>query len=415
MKILIFNAGSSTQKSSLYDLGSPFPATTIAPRWSGMIDWLHQPEVAELKVKGNSQEITKQLPTADRSAVIQELLATLHTGDTQVIDDLASIDVVGHRVVHGGDRYHQPVLITPEVETAIEELIDLAPAHNPANLEGIKLIRQLLPQVTQIAVFDTAFHHTMPPAVVVYPLPYELYQQGIRRYGFHGISHQYCSDQATKFLTKTFNKTPESLRLINCHLGNGCSLAAIHHGQSVDTTMGFTPLEGLMMGSRSGSVDPGILLYLLRQGYSEADLDEMLHRKSGLKGVSEVSSDLRQVLAAIEQGHQQAQLALDIFIHRLSAGIAALIPSLGGLDGLIFTGGIGEHSPVVRKLTCDRLSFLAIAIDPERNMASEDDNSLKDKVARDISAPESLVKILVIPTQEDWAIAKACCLLHKGV
>ncbi len=402
MKILVLNAGSSTQKSSLYDLESPFPEEHIAPVWSGTIDWLHQPEVAELKVKGNGQEITQQLPAADRAAVIRALLATLSTGATQVIDNLEAINIVGHRVVHGGDRYHQPVLITPEVELAIEQLIHLAPAHNPSNLEGIKFIRQLLPQVPQVAVFDTAFHQTMPPAAVVYPLPYELYEQGIRRYGFHGISHQYCSDRAARLLRTTLDKSPESLRLINCHLGNGCSLAAVNNGVSVDTTMGFTPLEGLMMGSRSGSIDPGILLYLLRQGYSEASLDELLHKQSGLKGVSEVSSDLRQILSAIDQGNQQAQLALDIFIHRLSAGIAALVPSLGGLDGLIFTGGIGEHSPIVRKLTSDRLGFLGIAIDPELN------NQQDSNRERVISTPESLVKVLVIPTQEDWAIAKAC-------
>lgn len=416
MKILILNAGSSSQKSCLYDLQSPFPGVAdsarseepIAPLWEGAIDWLHQPRVAELKIKGNGQEITQQIPTADRNVVTKELLSTLHTGTTQVINDLAAINVVGHRIVHGGDRYNQPVLIAPEVEEAIEQLIPLAPAHNPANLEGIKLIRQVLPQVPQVAVFDTAFHQTMPPAAVVYPLPYELYEQGIRRYGFHGISHQYCSDRAAKFLAKTSGKPLESLKLINCHLGNGCSLAAIKNGISVDTTMGFTPLEGLMMGSRSGSIDPGILLYLLRQGSSVADLDNLLYKESGLKGVSGISSDLRQILAAIDQGHQQAQLALEVFIHRLSSGIAALVPSLGGLDGLIFTGGIGEHNPLVRKLTCDRLNFLGIAIDQERNWTASGDSQPDGHKEWDISTPASPVKILVIPTQEDWAIAKAC-------
>jgi len=426
MKILVLNSGSSTQKNCLYDLdpdqlGASFPTDfptepilqgrgyANEPIWSGTIDWLHKPDIAECKAKGNGQEFIQHLPNNDRQGVLTKLLASLYTGETQVIEDLAAIDIVGHRVVHGGDRYSQPVLITPEVEGAIEELISLAPAHNPANLEGIKIIRQALPDVPQVAVFDTAFHQTLPAAAAVYPLPYDLFQQGIRRYGFHGISHQYCSDRAAQILGQPL----ENLRLINCHLGNGCSLAAIANGVSVDTTMGFTPLEGLMMGSRSGSVDPGILLYLSRQGYSTADLDDLLHKRSGLLGVSGVSSDLRRVLGAIEEGNTQAQLALDVYIHRLSAGIAALVPSLGGLEALVFTGGVGEHSPIVRQLTCDRLAFLGIAIDAERNYLSNPQNSRQQK-ERDIATPNSAVRVLIIQTQEDWSIAKACWTIQEA-
>ncbi len=424
MKILVLNSGSSTQKNCLYDLDpdhlgasfpKDFPMEPIEPIWSGTIDWLHQPGIAECKAQGNGQEFIQHLPNDDRQGVLTKLLASLYTGETQVIEDLAAIDIVGHRVVHGGDRYSQPVLITPEVEGAIEELISLAPAHNPANLEGIKIIRQALPHVPQVAVFDTAFHQTLPAAATVYPLPYELFQQGIRRYGFHGISHQYCSDRAAQILGQPL----ENLRLINCHLGNGCSLAAVAKGVSVDTTMGFTPLEGLMMGSRSGSVDPGILLYLSRQGYSTADLDDLLHKRSGLLGVSGVSSDLRRVLEAIsqregyanEEGNTQAQLALDVYIHRLSANIAALVPSLGGLDVLVFTGGVGEHSSIVRQLTCDRLAFLGIAIDADRNYLSNPQSSQEQK-ERDIATPNSAVRVLIIQTQEDWSIAKACWTIH---
>ncbi len=249
----------------------------------------------------------------------------------------------------------------------------------------------------QVAVFDTAFHAQLPLATTVYPIPYQWFEKGIRRYGFHGISHRYCADRAAQILGRDL----QELRLITCHLGNGCSLAAIQDGHSIDTTMGFTPLEGLMMGSRSGSVDPGILIYLLRQeGFSADLLDEMLNKSSGLKGVSGVSADVRQILAAISENNAQAKLAFDVYIHRLRAQIGAMAASLKGLDGLVFTAGVGENSLEVRAAACEGFEFLGLKIDPEKNA-----NAPKDQ---DISTSDSTVRVLVIQTQEDWSIAQEC-------
>jgi acetate kinase len=290
MKILVLNAGSSSQKSCLYDVSDPLPSQPPDPLWSAEIDWA----TAKLQVKtarGKTDLI--QLPSTDRPAGMAQMLQTLWSGNTQAIADKVAIDAVGHRVVHGGQYYQQTVRIDAKVKSTITSLIPLAPAHNPANLEGIELVENLLGEaVPQFAVFDTAFHSQIPDAAAIYPGPYAWVEAGIRRYGFHGISHAYCADRAAQLLGS-------DRRLINCHLGNGCSLAAIRDGQSIDTTMGFTPLEGLMMGNRSGSVDPGILLYLMReQGDDAAKLDQLLNQQSGLKWLSGVSHDLRAVQAA---------------------------------------------------------------------------------------------------------------------
>lgn len=284
------------------------------------------------------------------------------------------------------------------MKAAIADLAALAPAHNPANLEGIEALEQILgTEVPQIAVFDTAFHTQMPLFAAIYPGPYEWFEQGIRRYGFHGISHQYCAQRAAQILGRELKE----LRLITCHLGNGCSLAAIRDGHSVDTTMGFTPLDGLMMGSRSGSVDPGILIHLMRQeGYTADKLEQLLNLASGLKGISGVSEDMRQIMAAIAQGNQRAQLALDIYVHRLRSGICAMLASLGGLDALIFTAGVGENSPTIRAAACEAFEFLGLKLDPEKNTRLPDD--------RDIATADSTLRVLVIHTQEDWAIAQEC-------
>jgi acetate kinase len=391
MKILVLNAGSSSQKSCLYDLSDPLPSEPPAPLWSAEIDWTD----GKLQVKtASGKTCSTVLMSADRRVGMAQMLQTLWSGDTQVIADKAAIDAVGHRVVHGGQHYQQTVRIDAKVKSTIASLIPLAPAHNPANLEGIELVETLLGEaVPQFAVFDTAFHGQIPDAAAIYPGPYAWVKGGIRRYGFHGISHAYCADRAAQLLGT-------DRRLINCHLGNGCSLAAIRDGQSIDTTMGFTPLEGLMMGSRSGSVDPGILLYLMReQGYDAAKLDQLLNQQSGLKGLSGISHDLRQVQAAMQAENQQAQLAWDVYIHRIRSGIGAMLMSLGGLDALIFTAGIGENNAAVRSAVCQGLEFLGIRLDEGLNQTGKAD--------RDIAIKDSPVRILVLHTQEDWQIAKS--------
>ncbi|NJK72934.1 MAG: acetate kinase [Richelia sp. CSU_2_1] len=403
MKILVLNAGSSSQKSCLYELNDVLPDRLLQPLWEAQIDWTHQQGIAELKVKtAKGDRLEEELASDSRQAAISRMLETLWRGKTQTINDLNAIDIVGHRVVHGGQDYQQSTLISPDVKETIARLSLFAPIHNPINLEGIEIVENILPNVPQIAVFDTAFHSQLTPAAFVYPGPYKWLENGIRRYGFHGISHQYCARRAAEILGRDL----PDLRLITCHLGNGCSLAAIRDGWSIDTTMGFTPLEGLMMGSRSGSIDPGILLHLLKQSDLTAEkLDDMLNRNSGLKGISGVSGDMRQIGEAITQGNQRAQLALDIYIHRLRAGIGAMLASLGGLDALIFTAGVGENSAVVRSAVCEAFGFMGLKLDGEKNQHSP--------VDEDIAAIDSAVRVLVIHTQEDWEIARECWKLYS--
>jgi acetate kinase len=325
------------------------------------------------------------------------MFASLHQGETAVLDDLAEIEAVGHRVVHGGEQYQQPTRITPAVKGAIARLSDLAPAHNPANLEGIELAEALLgPEVPQFAVFDTAFHGQMPQAASTYGGPAAWRDKGWRRYGFHGISHQYCAERLAHWCDRPLSE----LQLITCHLGNGCSLAAIRAGHSVDTTMGFTPLEGLMMGSRSGSVDPGLLLHLLRyEGQTPDALDQTLNRQSGLLGLSGVSADMRQIRAAIEAGNAQAQLALEVFLHRLRQGIGAMLASLDRLDALVFTAGIGENNPLIWQRACEPLGNLRFALQPTLERSPQD---------QCISQPGHPPSVWVIHTREEWAIARQC-------
>ena len=272
-----------------------------------------------------------------------------------------------------------------------------APLHNRAELEGIEIIEKRIQTVLQVAVFDTGFHSRLPEPAAVYPGPYEWLAQGIRRYGFHGINHQYCAERTAQLLDMDL----PTLKLVTCHLGNGCSLAAIRGGRSVDTTMGFTPLEGLMMGTRSGSLDPGILTYLMRAEKSTGQqLDDLLNKKSGLLGISGISGDMRQIVAAMKTGHPRAKLAFDIFVHRLQAGVGAMIAVLGGIDALVFTAGIGENSPEVRAAACANFGFLGLKLDSAKNAPSA-----VDKV---ISLPDSAVRVLVVRAQEDWAIAREC-------
>ncbi|AFZ34512.1 Acetate kinase [Stanieria cyanosphaera PCC 7437] len=403
MKILVLNAGSSSQKSCLYQLPSDLlPATPLHPLWEANLDLTVSRDNAKLTVK--TQKITKEirLSSQDTQAATAQMLETLVSGDTKVLEQLSDLDVVGHRVVHGGTEYSQATKITPNVKETISRLIPLAPNHNPAHLQGIEAVENLLGDVTQIAVFDTAFHSQMPLEAVIYPIPYHWYEQGIRRYGFHGISHQYCAHQAAQII----NQPLASLKLITCHLGNGCSLAAIKNGVSINTTMGFTPLEGLMMGTRSGSIDPAILIYLLREhNFSADDLDQMLNKESGIKGISGLSSDLRIIRDAIAEGNQRAQLALDLFIHRLITNLGAMIASLGGLDVLVFTAGIGENAAIVRERVASQFEFLGLKLDLAKNNSSPQDEN--------IAASDSKIQVLVIHTNEDWAIACKCWrLIH---
>lgn len=404
MKILVLNAGSSSQKSCLYNVDDDvLPNHPPKPIWQGMIDWAHQTGVAEIMVETDRQTVEQEIPFDDRSTVLGSLLTTIWDGSTQVIDKPAEINAVGHRVVHGGQKYHESVRITSEVKATIAELAELAPAHNPANLQGIEAIESILGAVPQVAVFDTAFHARMPDAAATYPGPYEWLEKGLRRYGFHGTSHQYCAERAAELL----DSDVQSLKLITCHLGNGASLAAIRNGHSIDTTMGFTPLDGLMMGSRSGAVDPSILIHLLRhEGYDADKLDHLLNEQSGLLGISGISSDLRQVQAAIEAGNTRAKLALEVYIHRLCAGIGAMLASLGGVDALIFTAGIGENAAQIRAETCDRFAFLGMELDTEKNSGRP-----RNQI---ISTPSSKVPVVVIHTQEDWMIVRDCWRLMKN-
>ena len=402
MKILVLNAGSSSQKSCLYDLTEATLSEPQPPLWDAHVDWTHQQNVAEIKVKtAHGAVLEEAMPAGDRPAIIAHLLDTLWQGKTKVIETLAEIDVVGHRVVHGGREYLTSTNVTDDVKAAIARLAVLAPAHNPANLEGIEAVEHVLPSTPQVAVFDTAFHAHMPLEAAAYPIPYEWLAKDVRRYGFHGISHQYCTHRTAQIL----QTDPAALKLIICHLGNGCSLAAVRAGHSIDTTMGFTPLDGLMMGSRSGAIDPGILIYLLRQeGYTVEQLNQMLNQDSGLKGISGVSSDLRQIQAAIATGNDRAKLAFAMYIHRLRSYIGAMLASLGGLDALVFTAGVGENSSAVRAAACEAFSFLGLKLDLEKNQQTPID--------QDIAMSDSAVRVLVIHTQEDWAIAQECWSLH---
>lgn len=398
MKILVLNAGSSSQKSCLYDMTTTIPPLAPQPLWEGKINWTEDKNQAEITVKTAIGATLQETIVSDSPQVqFAYLLSTLIHGATQVIDDLSVIDVVGHRVVHGGQEYKEAVIITEDVKQAIARLCNLAPAHNPAALAGIEAMEKSLGNIPQVAVFDTGFHNTLPDAAAIYPIPYNFAEQGIRRYGFHGISHQYCANRAAEILGQDL----PSLRIITCHLGNGCSLAAVKNGCSIDTTMGFTPLDGLMMGSRSGSIDPGILIYLWQQyNYSSEELDNILNKLSGLRGISGISSDLRDVIAAKEQGNKRAQLAWDMYVHRLRSGIGAMLASLAGLDVLVFTAGVGEKSAEIRQAACEPWGFLGLKIDLEKNQ--------QQPVDIDIATFDSMVRVLVVETQEDWAIAQQC-------
>jgi len=403
MKILVLNSGSSSQKSALYEISSALPADPPVPVWQGQIEWDgNQAEIHVQNSRGANQK-RHSLNVESRRQAIEQLLSSLWTGDASVVSAPSEIDIVGHRIVHGGKDFEQATVITTEVKSAIARMSVFAPLHNRAELEGIEIIEKHFGNVPQVAVFDTGFHSRLPEAAAVYPGPYEWLAQGIRRYGFHGINHQYCAERAAHLLGRELN----SLKLVTCHLGNGCSLAAIRDGRSVDTTMGFTPLDGLMMGTRSGSLDPGILTYLMRAEQSTGQqLDDLLNKKSGLLGISGISADMRQIVAAMKDGNPRAKLAFDIFVHHLQAGIGAMIAVLGGIDALVFTAGIGENSPQLRHATCANFAFLGLKLNATKNAQSPAD--------QDISLSDSVVRVLIIRAQEDWAIARDCWRLASA-
>jgi acetate kinase len=377
MNILVLNSGSSSQKMCLYEIGDTLPEDAPAPLWKGEV---------ELDAASSHEHAVENLLTT-----VQKL-------------GKPGIDMAGHRVVHGGLHFEEPIRISPEVKSAIAGASVFAPLHNKAELKGIELVERVLGPIPQAAVFDTGYHRKMPAAAAIYPGPFEWFDSGIRRYGFHGINHQFCVARAARLMRRDLN----SLRIVTCHLGNGCSLAASFEGRSVDTTMGFTPLEGLMMGTRSGSVDPGILTYLMRQGQLQSpdDIDAVLNHKSGLLGISGLSSDMREILAAMNKNHPRARLAFDIYVHRLRTGIGAMVAALGGLDALVFTAGVGENSTEVRAAVCSRFDFLGLELDLNANAVNSPDT--------DVATKESHVRIFVIRAQENWAIAKECWKLSHA-
>jgi acetate kinase len=423
MKILVLNSGSSSQKSSLYDLRAPLPVLAPNALWQGEIEWGGADASIKISTAAGAKS-TEKVKVSSREEATRQLLATLWDGPTRVISSAAEINVVGHRVVNGGPDYREPALIDAQVKAAIEAAAAFAPLHNRAELDGMAIIEKEIPGVPQVAVFDTGFHRHLSAAAYVYPGPYAWLAKGIRRYGFHGINHQYCAERATQIL----QRDARGLRIVSCHLGNGCSLAAIQDGRSVDTTMGFTPLEGLMMGTRSGSVDPGILTYLMRQEKPTGEqLDDLLNKKSGLLGISGFSGDMREIIGALKMtadpnalraasgGDNAAQsvmpdrtarakLAFDMFIHRLRREIGAMIAVLGGLDVLLFTAGIGEKSADVRAAACEAFGFAGVQLDAPKNAQSPADT--------DISASTSTVRVLIIKAQEDWMIARDCFRLN---
>jgi acetate kinase len=374
---LALNAGSSTLKACLYKLAPDVPlATPPEPLWRQQLDW--------------------SPGTADGGTAAR-LLGELWEGPAAPLDGPEEIDVVGHRVVHGGTRYASATAIGAEVKQQIAALAGLAPLHNLAALSGIDAAeRNLVPGTPQVAVFDTAFHADLPAPAYTYAGPQEWLDAGLRRFGFHGINHQYVAHRTAHIL----NRSIDGLRLLTCHLGSGASLAAVRHGRSVDTTMGFTPLDGLAMATRSGSVDPGLLLHLLRStGTSPDELHDVLNRGSGLAGLSGTSGDMRDVLAAREHGDARARLAFDVYVHRLRRCIGAMLPSLGGLDAIAFTGGVGEHSAAVRQEALEPFGFLGVDLDGAANATSRGDV--------DIAASQSRVRVLVIAAREEWAVARS--------
>lgn len=386
MSILALNAGSSTLKFSLFD------DLALEELAAGVVDWGGDRDTATLSLRSPRTEEQRRADVANYGDAVGWILQSI---SASAADE--AVRVVGHRVVHGGTEFRQPVRIDEHVSATLKQVSRLAPLHNPPALETIEAAQSALPETPQVAVFDTAFFADLPPRAFLYPVPYAWYEQyGVRRFGFHGISHAYCAARAATLLSR---ENDASLRLVICHLGNGCSTTAVRGGQAVATTMGFTPLEGLMMGTRSGSIDPGILIYLLQQqGFDGDRLDECLNRRSGLLGVSGVSSDFRDLEQAAASGNDRARLAIDMFADRVRSTIGSFVVSLGGVDGLVLTAGIGEHSATLRSQVCEGLECLGLRLDADRNERGRADG--------DIAADASAGRILLIRTREEQRIAQ---------
>ena len=390
MIVFVLNCGSSSLKYQLIDMKHE---TVMA---KGLIERIGM-DGSVLKhtpANANTIDISTEIP--DHKVAIKLVIETLLDENHGVIKKLSEINAVGHRVVHGGERFTDSMLITTEVIKGIEACCEIAPLHNPPNLHGIEACMELLPDVPQVAVFDTAFHQTMPKTAFLYGLPYEMYvKYGLRRYGFHGTSHRYVAQKAAEMMGEHMS----DLRIITCHLGNGASLTAIKYGRSVDTSMGYTPLEGLIMGTRSGEIDPAIIPFLMEKENMDAQqIDNFLNRRSGILGISGLSSDFRDLEAAANNGDERSQLAIDVFAYKVKKYIGGYVAAMGGVDAIVFTAGLGENSPFMREKICSGLEYLGTRIDPELN-------KIRGK-AREISIKRAKTKIFVVPTNEELVIAR---------
>jgi acetate kinase len=397
MKVLVINAGSSSVKYHLYQMPQ---AQVLA---MGFVERIGQ-ENSELTHFYNGRTHTIEVKVEDVAGAMELILQTHVSDEVGVLQEKSEIGAVGHRVVHGGEEFTSSVIIDENVIASIEKFADLAPLHNPPNLEGILAVQCHLPNTKQVACFDTAFHATIPKVAYMYALPYELYEKyGIRRYGFHGISHRYVARRAAALM----GRGKYEINAITCHLGNGCSITAVKNGHSIDTSMGLTPLEGVPMGTRSGDLDPAILFYLEEKGYDVKTLNALCNKQSGLLGLSGVSNDMRDLEELAEKGHERAKLAIDVFCYRIKKYIGAYAAVLDTVDAVVFTGGIGENAVLMREKICDAVSQIGLVLDRQANKAA---------VAKEaeISTRDSEVKVFVIPTNEQVAIANDTYELTKG-
>ena len=391
MKILVLNCGSSCVKYKLID------TATDATMAEGGVEKIGLPDgFLKFKRPDGSKEI-KELGLTDHEGSVKAILNVLTDPKEGCIKSYDEIDAVGHRVVHGAEKFNKSVLITDEVIQQVKDCYPLAPLHNPANITGIEAITALMPEVPQVGVFDTAFHQTMPAKAYMYPLPYRFYKEdGVRRYGFHGTSHRYVSGRAIEFL----GLDPDNSKIITCHVGNGGSITAVVNGKSIDTSMGLTPTEGLMMGTRVGDVDPGVITYLMgKHNYTVDDIQRIIQKESGMAGVTEISSDMREIETADNAGNERAHLGLMMYEHRIIKYIGAYAAEMGGVDAIVFTGGVGENQAGLRADVCEPLAFMGVKLDIDLNARTRGTETV-------ISTADSKVKVAVIPTDEELMIAR---------
>ncbi len=391
MKVLVINAGSSSLKYQLYNM------TDESVLASGRVERIGMDSSIVTHEPTGKPEVRDVSEILDHVTAVKRVIDMLTHAEHGVITSMDEIDAVGHRIVHGGEVFKNSVLVTTEVKNEIKRLFDLAPLHNPAHMMGITAVDNNLPNVPQAVVFDTAFHQTMPASSYLYPIPKVLYRRHkIRRYGFHGTSHAYVSDVAASYLKKPLSE----LKMVTCHIGNGASVTAILDGKSYDTSMGMTPLEGLMMGTRSGDIDPAIVPFVMgKEELTLSEVNSMLNKHSGMMAISGVSSDMREVIDAMNEGDENAKLAFDMYVYRVRKYIGAYAAAMNGIDTLIFTAGVGENSSVLREAVCKGITFLGIELDDEKN-------AIRSKEAREISTAASRVKVLVVPTNEELLIAR---------